>query len=217
MIRDAGGGSDVSRDLFARRYRPAIEAYLRARWRSGMLLSEVDDAVQEAFFECFREGGALAKADADRPGGFRAFLFGVCRNVAMRAESRVARKREQAGLTVMQSTGADATDAQLSQVFDREWARSIMKQAAARQLELAEASGPHAMRRVELLRLRFQQGQPIRDIATEWSEDAEHLHREYAKARKEFETALLEVVQFHRPGSPSEARKECAALLGLLG
>lgn len=217
IIRDASNGSADSRDMFARRYRSAIEAYLRARWGGRVLLNEIDDAVQEVFVECFRDGGALSGVEQDRPGGFRAFLYGVCRNVALRTESRVARKREQAGLTVMQSTGADATEEHLSQVFDREWARSIMRQAAVRQSELAESVGPEAVRRVELLRLRFQEGKPIREIAADWSDDPEHLHREYAKARKEFKSALFDVILFHRPGSAEHARQECARLLGLLG
>ena len=89
MIRDAAAGETAARDRFAHRYQPALEAYLRARWR-GMtrLLGEVEDATQEIFVECFRSGGALEKAEPGRPGGFRAFVYGVARNVARRTESQ---------------------------------------------------------------------------------------------------------------------------------
>jgi hypothetical protein len=37
------------------------------------------------------------------------------------------------------------------------------------------------------------------------------LHNQFAKARKEFRAALLEVVRFHHPGAGAEG--ECARLL----
>ena len=49
-----------------------------------------EDAVQEVFVECFRRGGALEAVGAGRVPGFRAFLYGVIRNVARRFESRPA-------------------------------------------------------------------------------------------------------------------------------
>ena len=61
---------------------------LAARWRSSSQSSELDDAVQEVFVECFRAGGVLKRVDASRPGGLRPFLFGVVRNVALRFETR---------------------------------------------------------------------------------------------------------------------------------
>jgi RNA polymerase sigma-70 factor (ECF subfamily) len=70
---------------------------------------------------------------------------------------------------------------------------------------------------VELLRARFHEGLPIRDIARRWGTDAAALHHEYAKARQEFKAALLEVVAFHHPGSPTEVEQECANLLAHLG
>ena len=39
-----------------------------------------------------RAGGLLDRARADQPGGFRAFLYGAVRNVALRAEARRARQ-----------------------------------------------------------------------------------------------------------------------------
>ena len=39
------------------------------------------------------------------------------------------------------------------------------------------------------------------DFGKAWGQDPAHLHREYAKARSEFQAALIETVQFHLPQS----------------
>jgi DNA-directed RNA polymerase specialized sigma24 family protein len=65
--------------------------YLAARWRGSHLRPDLDDAVQEVFVECFRQGGALEAAGDGRVPSFRAFLCGVVRNVAHRFESRPVR------------------------------------------------------------------------------------------------------------------------------
>jgi hypothetical protein len=73
-----------------------------------------------------------------------------------------------------------------------------------------------AVRRVELLRLRFHDGLPIREIARLWGCDADAVHREYARARQEFRAALSDVVAYHHPESSSgEIERECASLLAL--
>ena len=92
-----------------------------------------------------------------------------------------------------------------------------MQQAAREQLDRAHQLGADAVQRVELLRLRFHDGLPIREIAIRWSVDSPTLHREYAKARKEFKAALLSVVAFHYSGSPADVEREYAELLALLG
>lgn len=214
VLRDAAAGQTDSRAQFAARYAPLVRAYLGARWRSSPLLQEKDDAVQEVFVECLRQGGVLERANPDRPGGFRAFLYGVVRNVALRFEQRAHQRRERQQ-PESESEIPDQDDP-LSHVFDRAWARTIMKEAATRQADRAEAHGEAALRRVELLRLRFQEGLPIREIAQRWNEDAPHLHREYARAREEFHRALIEVMEFHHPGTRAEAERECARLIELL-
>jgi hypothetical protein len=42
------------------------------------------------------------------------------------------------------------------------------------------------------------------------------LHHAYALARQEFKAALLAVVAFHLPGSPTEVEQEAASLLKAL-
>ncbi len=218
LIHAAGAGEAKQRDEFACRYDPTIRRYLAARWRDSLLLNDIDDAVQETFVECFRQGGALERADHQRAGGFRAFLYGIVRNVALRCEQRRAKEwaRQPAGEAHFSQIKADETN--LSRVFDRAWARSILQQAAQQQTENAKHSGSAAEQRVELLRRRFHEGLPIREIAQQWKVDATELHREYAKARKEFKQALHQVVTFHQPNqSAADVERECAELLKSLG
>jgi len=216
VIRSAAGGDEPARAEFAHRYDPVIRAYLGARWRRHHLLGDIDDAVQEVLLDCFKDNGALSRLDPSRSGGFRAFFYGVIRKTAMNLERKHARRRT---VATGDSIGMDrftADDDGLSTVFDRAWATALLRQAGDRQEEIARESGPEAMRRVELLELRFGDGLPIRDIATRWNEDPAHVHREYAKARSEFRSALREVVAFHHPGESPALDRECGRLLDFL-
>ncbi len=212
VLRGAAGGDGLARAVFAERYAPLIRAYLGARWRGAHLAQDLEDAVQDVFVECLRQGGVLQHADPGRPGGFRAFLYGLVRNVALRAEQGRGRER---GRQVPEIDPAQEDS--LSRVFDRAWARSVMRDAAARQAERAAREGEAAVRRVELLRLRFQEGLPVREVARLWGADPATIHHEYARARKEFKAALLEVVGESHTGPPAEAERACAGLLELLG
>jgi RNA polymerase sigma-70 factor (ECF subfamily) len=211
LIRAAADGSPPERDEFARRYAPVLRAYLAARWRGRPLLQDLDDAVQDVFVECLRPGGALARFDPSRDGGFRAFLYGVARNVALRRESR---RPPPVSASALDAVPDDHTS--LSRVFDRAWARAVLREAARLQEERARAAGERALRRVELLRLRFQENLPIRDIARLWQTDPAVLHHEYARAREEFREALLAVVAFHHHGDFAGIEDECRRLVSLL-
>jgi RNA polymerase sigma factor (sigma-70 family) len=211
VVRGAALGSINDREEFARRYLPVVRAYLAARWRDSAHLRQLDDAVQEVFLECFRHDGALRRAEPQR--GFRPFLYGVVRNIARRVE-RGGRVPTDAAIDPDQSPG-DEDD--LARAFDRTWARAILRETALAQEANARAAGPEAMRRVELLRLRFHEGLPIREIAVRWKADAADLHREYARARQEFRAALAGVVAFHQPGTPAEVERSCTELLAMLG
>jgi RNA polymerase sigma-70 factor (ECF subfamily) len=216
VIRDAAEGDREARSQFARRYEPVVRAYFQARWRATWRLQDLDDAVQDVFAESFRPGGLLERLDPDRPGGFRAFLYGAARIVALRAEARPKRSREQppeAGLDFNQVTDDET---RVSVAFDRAWARALLREAAERQARDAVESGDAAVRRVELLHLRFHQDLPIREIARRWGCDVDAVHRDYARARQEFQSALAAVVAFHLPGcSRGEIDRECAGLLAL--
>ena len=206
-------GDTAARDQFARRYLPVVRAYLATRWRGTPLLDRVDDAVQEAFVACLRPGGALDRLDPSRPGGFRPYLYGVVRHIALHLEAGRSREPPRADVPDLDHLPADDPD--LSRVFDRAWARALVREAAELQARQAGGRGP-ACRRVELLKLRFHDGLPIRDIARRWGADPTGLHREYAKAREEFREALRAVVAFHRPGTAEEVDRACAELVAAL-
>lgn len=214
LIRAAAGGSSAERQEFAERYLDAVRRYLAARWRASLMLSEVDDAVQEVFVACLKEGGALVNADPTRGQGFRAFLFGVARNVALRFERDRQRRGDRAGNHPTSEQPDD--NPALSTIYERGYARAIMREAAERMAERAGAVGGAAERRVALLRLRFEDGLPVREIAKRWEVDPIDLHRESAKAGREFKAVLREVVGLAERCAPEHLERECDRLLGML-
>jgi len=147
----------------------------------------------------------LDKLEIDRPGGFRAFLLGAARNIARRHEVRRRPNNPLPDEVLADDTGP-------AEAFDRAWARALLREAAAAQQTSAEGAGPAAVRRIQLLRLRFHEGLPIRDIARLWGEDAAKLHHEYATAA-EFRTALRVVIAIHHPGATVEDRDRLAVEL----
>lgn len=206
LIHLAAEGEPTARDRFARLYEPVIRAYLGNRWKQST--HSADDAVQDVFVELFKPGGALGKVESDRNGGFRPFLFGVVRNVAMRHESL------RPIANPLPSDHPDS-DTSLATAFDKAWATTLLREAARLQME--RAGDERSRRRVELLQMRFQRGLPIREIAAEWNEDAVRLHHEYATAKEEFRAALQTVVAFHQPtATPGEIDRACGELIGLL-
>lgn len=174
----------------------------------------VEDALQEVFLECLRPNGVLDRVAADPPKEFRAFLYGVLRNVARRHEQR--RARGTPALSDEELRSVEARERSLSEVLDRAWAEAIVRDAAAMLAQRAEGANPRAVRRVELLRLRFSEGKPIREIAREWRVDAADVHAEYRVARREFRTALEDVIGFHYPDSPEAARQALNEVLTTL-
>ena len=217
LIRRASAGEDEGRHLFAGRYEPFVRALLAARWGGSPRVVEIDDAVQDVFVECFRSGGVLARAEADRIPAFRAFLVGVVRNVARRVEGRrgplaFSDATPEDASTLAPGGFASAVDPP-SRDVERAWAQALVGEAR----DLLEARGRQAdegaRRRVALLELRFQENLPIREIARRWGADPARLHREYARARSEFRAALFEVVAAHHPGTPADVERNCQELL----
>jgi len=216
VIRGAAAGDNHARDRFVRIYRPFILACLADRWHAPRDRNGLEDAAHDVLIECMKEGGVLAKVCPDRPGGFRAFLAGVVRNIARNIERKRSADpaRPAEGPMDVEQLADSATSP--SRHLDRAWAETLMREARERHTDQAHQAGPDALRRVELLRLVFHEGLKIREIAARWEADAAELHHQYAKGRKEFKTALLEVVRFHYSGTPAEVERKCADLLALL-
>jgi RNA polymerase sigma-70 factor (ECF subfamily) len=133
VIRAAAAGSSSDRDELARRYLGAGHAYLSARGRGSALRDDLDDAMQEVFVRCFRQGGAVEVPGAGWVPHFHAFLHAVIRNVAHRFESRPVRTADS-----LPEIAAD--DASQSRFFDRTWAQALMAGVARLQRQRAAES-----------------------------------------------------------------------------
>lgn len=216
LVQEAAGGVQAARARFAERYAPVVRATLAARWARSGLAAEIDDAVQDVLLDCLREGGALSRAAPHAGAGFRAFLRGVARNVALRRERTHATARERAdGSLIARAPDSGPEDA-LDRAFDREWARALVREAAERMRTWAEDRGEAARLRVTILELRFGSGLPTREIATRLGRPAKQVQKSYELARREFEAMLRQVVVAHDPGSEDHLEAECRALLAAL-
>jgi len=206
LVEGAARDLPGARDEFARRYDPVVRAYLGARWRESPLRSDVDDAAQEVFATCFGAASPLDRADRERR--FRLYLFGVARNVARGFERRWSRARER-----QPETGFDAPDDAdgPGDAFDRAWAISVLREAA--ELQARRAVTEEARSRIELLRLRFEEELPVREIAERWGVAAEGVHVAYARARREFRRALHDVIRSSEGGTDEDVDAEAARLL----
>jgi RNA polymerase sigma-70 factor (ECF subfamily) len=216
LVEGAAAGDRAAREEFGRRYLPVVRAYLQARWAGRLSPEELEDAVQDAFLALLREEGVLEKLRPGRREAFRPLLYAVVRNMALRMEHARARKLDRAGSQSFQAEDTPASEASLSRAFDRAWADSILRQAVDLQEELSRSQGEGALKRFELLRLLFDQERSIPEIAAEWGVASDSLHKELARAKREFKEALRRVVAFHHPQAPERVEGECRELLSLL-
>ena len=159
---------------------------------------------QEVFIECLR-GGGVSTCAGRLARGIPCLLYGGARMLrsGSSAQGRQGQVAEQADFEAIAS-GEDS----LSPSSTAPWAKAVVREAAEHQAAVAAESGEAAVRRVELLRLRFHEGMPIREIARLWGMDPAVLHHDYARAREEFLAALRDVIASHHPGSPEEVDGE---------
>ena len=165
LIESAAAGDKESLQEFVTRYQELMRGWLRARWRGTDHKARIDDALQDALLECVKRGGALTRVDRSRTGGFRPFLQGVVRNVAARYQTRGARDRRR-GDELLSPDQLPSPETTVSQALDQELARALVREAADAMAARATRLGASARLRVEILRLRFGDDLPIRDIAT---------------------------------------------------
>ncbi len=215
LVVRAAGGDFEARSVFCRTYLPLVRSLLVMRWRNTALLAEVEDTVQDIFLECLRDDGPLARADSAQ-GEFRGYLFGIVRHAAQHIEQRWRRQAKHRGGTEAVIEGIQSREQQLSVAFDREWARTLVREAGDLMRVRAAAGGPGAKLRVELLRARFADGLPIREIAAQWEMDPDAVHRAYAKAREQFHACLRQVVACHTVRIEVDLDAECKRLFDLL-
>jgi RNA polymerase sigma factor (sigma-70 family) len=216
LVLGAAARRPEEQERFVERYAPLIKAYLAARWRLPVHHEDVADAAQEVLLQCIRPRGALESVDPAYPSGFRAFLYGVTRNVAAMAERTRVRHRE----TQADSTGVFrdiADEASLSGVFDRGWAELVVREARALLERRARLTGGRAALRAKALELRYQESLPPRDIAPRLGLDVKQVYKLLELGQLDFQEALLDVMALHVPAAgKAELERRCAELFTLL-
>ncbi len=216
VVDGAAQGAPEMRAEFVRRYTDFVRTYLGARWRGTPLAEQVDDVAHDVFVECFRRNGVLDRVDSRR-GSFRAFLCGAIRNVARRVEATRAAAREiqpTSGFDVGDQPGSELSG---SRILDRAWARTMLNLAGDRMRREAESDGDSALRRIEILRLRFESGMPIREIARLWKTDPARVHEEFRQARQEFRCCFEAELAQQAPESAAGDKTQLNELLAMLG
>jgi RNA polymerase sigma-70 factor (ECF subfamily) len=216
IILGAAARRPADQERFARLYTPMIKAYLAARWRVPVEHEDVGDASQEVLLQCFRQHGALDSVEPGHESGFRAFLYGVTRNVAAMTERKWARTREsQASHSAVFERVDD--DLSLSHVFDRAWAEVIVREARALLQRRALMRGGTAVLRARALELRYQGALPPREIAPRLGLEVKQVYRLLEDGQVDFQEALLDVMALQVPSaSRTELESKCSELLMLL-
>jgi RNA polymerase sigma factor (sigma-70 family) len=214
MIAAAGAGEGAARDRFVRAYDGVIRAYLAARWRQPAHGDAVDDASQEVFVQCFKEGGALHRVAPGGPARFRSYLYAIVKHVADRIERRTAVRRtpQEDGLRALDDLAVD--EATLSRVFDRAWVGIVTRAAWLRMASRLDAGNADRLR---VLDLRFQEGLTPAAIAARLGLDATSVYQHLRNAKRDFRAALIDVVAEQHPGATrAEVEARCLELTTLL-
>jgi len=209
VVHGAAAGHDEARDCFARRYAPLIRKYLASRWHLAPDHDRVVEASHEAVIQLFKPGGALTTLEPGRGSGFRAFLFGVVRNVALMLE-RSARRADVATAIEIDPATIEDENASLSRVFARAWFDMIAAEARS---AMAARPGARCKAAYRCLELRYLDGVPPRDIAKRVDLDVKDVYELLRTGRNEYRSALLEVMATYYPNaSEAELEQRCREL-----
>lgn len=213
----AATDDESHRDRFCRRYAPVITAFLCARWRVAKNHERVADATQEVFVQLFKPNGALQRVDASRPGGFRSYLYGVTAKVAANQERLLARQQRNRQDVHSDMDHLQSPDAACSKAFDRAWAELIVREAYEAMLG-DRGAGATAALRMKVLKLRYQEGLPPREIAERLGfADVREVYQMLDVSKAHYARALREVVSRYHPSSSADQLDDlCRQLLGLL-
>jgi RNA polymerase sigma-70 factor (ECF subfamily) len=152
IVIGAGGrgtGAHAALSTLCETYRPPVLAYVRARIRD---LDDAEDLTQ-AFFTHLLERDFASRADRGR-GKFRSFLLKSLNHfLATEWERRGAQRRGGAVLLIsdeaLESMASD--DAGPAQIFEQEWARTVLSEAMRR----LEAEAKAAERELMFAELRL--------------------------------------------------------------
>ena len=146
IVLDAGGGGDSARTALARlceTYRPPVLAYVRARVRNN---DDAEDLTQ-SFFAHVLERQLPARADRER-GKFRSYLLKSLDHFISSEWQRSNAQRRGGKATVLNDEAFEtiaSDDAGPERAFEREWARTILREAMRRLAEEAKIAGREQM------------------------------------------------------------------------
>ena len=201
-------------DRFARRYRPAIVAYLTHK---GYPAADAEDLAQEVFARII-EKRLLQRADRSR-GRLRSLLLGVTENVLREARrSRATAKRggDSAILSLDRNVGGEEGPTLAELVpenprdpdFDRQWVRNLLANA----LERVRKELPHYVEVLEIfLRGTTDCGEIARQMGRGVKDVYNLLQRARAKRVMAFQSKIGEYAS-----SEGEYKDEVAYLLRYL-
>ena len=216
VVLGAAAGEAWNREKFSRLYGPVIKSYLAARWHVPFDDPEVDDGAQEVFVQIFKPSGALVRLDPARDGGFRAYLFGLVRNVALMLERSKRRRRARVQTESALVQEPAATTQSCDAVFDRAWVEALAREARELMAHRLRTRGG-GTDAAALLELRYSDGLPPREIAVRTGLEVQQVYEQLRRAKEEYQKAILDVLAAHHPGSSrSELEQRCQELGGLL-
>jgi RNA polymerase sigma factor (sigma-70 family) len=142
MVIDAGGDDEPARnalEALCRTYRPPVLAYIRAHSRGA---EDAEDLAQE-FFAHLLERRLAARADRNR-GKFRAFLLTSLKNFLANERERAGAQRRGSGAQRLPASAIDGIEDPHDgpeQAFEREWARTVLREAILRLQQEAALAG----------------------------------------------------------------------------
>ncbi len=147
-----------------------------------------------------------------RAGGFRAYLYGITRNVA--TTLRTARLRDAGENTELE--GASSDEATLSEAFDRAFAQATVREAR-HVMAMHAANDPAAAMRLLALELMYEEGLPSREVASRLGLEPVAVYPLLTRARNDFKDALMQVMAENHPGETlPELERRCQSVLSAL-
>ncbi|MCA8957644.1 MAG: sigma-70 family RNA polymerase sigma factor [Planctomycetes bacterium] len=217
MIAAAAAGDPEARAAFVEAFQPTIRAALERDLKGHLGQPDViDDLVQEVFVECFKQGGALQRADPTRD--FKSFLLGIVANIRRRAwEVHTRRRLEQEG-----EPHELPDDSGVSVTLDRRYAKELFRAALEHVKQRAVSARGRSFNAHDLLIRRYRDDEAPRAIAASIRSDggectAKQVSDAAGKAKDEFRDALETELRARHPDcSAEEISRMGAELLTLI-
>ena len=223
VIRRAHGSDTTAAHTaladLCRTYWPPLYAYAR---RSGCSPHDAEDATQ-GFFERLLRLESLAAVSRER-GKFRAFLLAALKHyLSDQRDHAHARKRDARATFSLDAASAEtrylavpANTLTPDQVFDRQWALTLLETVMQRLAREYEASGRGALFAALRFSIAGEKGvAPSRELAAQLGLSDEAVRVAIHRLRRRYRSALREELA-HTVGSEAEVAEELNDLRRIL-